>query len=104
MSPRSLYLAQLHDLLMNSSGTSRSLAGLRQSAMVGNFEPGFTIDNMEKDVTLAGDLARELGVHFLSGAIAGQVLREAQLMGLGQKGTAAEIIPMERLSGVEVRA
>src|SRR5688572_32901075 len=99
-----LDLTQLHDLLMASSGASTSLRGLRQSAMAGNFEPGFTIDNMEKDVNLANQLARELGVRLLSGAIAGQVLREAQLSGLGSKTTAAQILPMERLAGIEVRA
>ena len=89
---------------MASSGSSYSLRGLRQSALAGNFEPGFTIDNMEKDVNLANQLARELGVRLLSGAISGQVLREAQLSGLGSKGTAAQILPMERLAGKEVRA
>ena len=34
---------------------------------------------MQKDVTLAGGLARELGVRLLTGAITEQVLREAQL-------------------------
>ena len=98
-----LDLAQLHDLLMAASAGSKALGSLRQSAMVGNFEPGFTIDNMQKDVTLAGGLARELGVRLLTGAITEQVLREAQLRGLGAKGTAAEIIPMEDLAGVQVR-
>ena len=99
-----LNLSQLHDILTNSSGTSRTLVGLRTSAMRGDFEPGFTVDNMEKDVTLAAGLARELGVRFLSGAIVQQTLREAQLSGLGGRGTAAQIIPMEKLAGVEVRA
>lgn len=98
-----LDLAQLHELLMNASAGSKPLAGLKDSAMRGNFEPGFTINNMEKDVTLANGLARDLGVHLLAGAITQQVLREAQLRGLGEKGTAAQIIPMEQLSGVEVR-
>ncbi|MDQ3703335.1 MAG: NAD(P)-dependent oxidoreductase [Chloroflexota bacterium] len=98
-----LDLAQLHELLMNASAGSKPLAGFKDSAMRGNFEPGFTINNMEKDVTLANGLARDLGVRLLAGAIAQQVLREAQLRGLGEKGTAAQIIPMEQLSGVEVR-
>ncbi|HET7767944.1 MAG TPA: NAD(P)-dependent oxidoreductase [Chloroflexota bacterium] len=98
-----LNIAQLHELIMASSGASTSLRGLRQSAMAGNFEPGFTIDNMEKDVNLANQLARELGVRLLSGAVSGQVLREAQLSGLGSKGTAAQILPMERLAQAEVR-
>ena len=62
-------------------GESGVLSGARE----GNFEPGFTIDNMQKDVTLAGGLARELGVRLLTGAITEQVLREAQLRGLGAR-------------------
>lgn len=98
-----LDLEQLHDLLMNASAGSKSLASYKDSAMQGNFEPGFTINNMEKDVTLANGLARDLGVRLLAGAITQQVLREAQLRGLGEKGTAAQIIPLEQLAGVEVR-
>jgi 3-hydroxyisobutyrate dehydrogenase-like beta-hydroxyacid dehydrogenase len=98
-----LDLAQLHDLLMDASAGSKALGSMRQGAMVGNFEPGFTIDNMQKDVTLAGGLARELGVRLLTGAITEQVLREAQLRGLGARGTAAQILPMEDLAGVKVR-
>jgi 3-hydroxyisobutyrate dehydrogenase len=98
-----LDLAQLHDLLMDASAGSKALGSMRQGAMAGNFEPGFTIDNMQKDVTLAGGLARELGVRLLTGAITEQVLREAQLRGLGARGTAAQILPMEDLAGVKVR-
>ncbi|HEX2516093.1 MAG TPA: NAD(P)-dependent oxidoreductase [Chloroflexota bacterium] len=98
-----LDLAQLHDLLMDASAGSKALGSMRQGALVGNFEPGFTIDNMQKDVTLAGGLARELGVRLLTGAITEQVLREAQLRGLGARGTAAQILPMEDLAGVKVR-
>lgn len=98
-----LNMAQLHEVLMAGSAGSKSLAGYKDSALVGNFEPGFTINNMEKDVTLAGQLARELGVRFLAGSISQQVLREAQLKGLGERHTAAQIIPMEQLAGVEAR-
>jgi 3-hydroxyisobutyrate dehydrogenase-like beta-hydroxyacid dehydrogenase len=98
-----LDIGQLHDLLMSGSAGSKSLGSYKESALERNFEPGFTINNMEKDVTLAAQLARELGVRLLSGAITQQVLREAQLNGLGEKHTAAQILPMERLAGVEVR-
>ena len=82
---------------------SRNIAGYEQSVLKRNFEPGFTIDNMEKDVSLAWQLARELGVRFLTGSITAQILREAQLSGLGDRHTASQIIPMERLAGVEVK-
>ncbi len=99
-----LDVGQLHQLLMDASAGSKTLAGYKESALKRNFEPGFTIDNMEKDVTLANQLARELGVRVLAAPITQQVLREAQLRGLGERHTAAQIIPIEQLAGVEVRA
>jgi 3-hydroxyisobutyrate dehydrogenase-like beta-hydroxyacid dehydrogenase len=98
-----LDLSQLHDLLMNASAGSKTLAGYKNSALKRNFEPGFTINNMEKDVTLANQMARELGVRLLAGSITQQVLREAQLRGLGERHTTAIIQPMEQLAGVEVK-
>jgi len=98
-----LDLSQLHDLLMSASAGSKTLASYKESALKRNFEPGFTINNMEKDVTLANQMARELGVRLLAGAITQQVLREAQLKGLGERHTTALIQPMEQLAGVEVK-
>jgi 3-hydroxyisobutyrate dehydrogenase-like beta-hydroxyacid dehydrogenase len=99
-----LDVGQLHQLLMDASAGSKTLGGYKDSALKRNFEPGFTVDNMEKDVTLANQLARELGVRVLAAPITQQVLREAQLRGLGDRHTAAQIIPIEQLAGVEVRA
>jgi 3-hydroxyisobutyrate dehydrogenase-like beta-hydroxyacid dehydrogenase len=93
----------LHDILVNASAQSRALAGLKDSTLVGNFEPGFTVDNMEKDVTLATLLGRQEKVPLPGASLAGQYLRAAQAMGLGGKSTAAQIIPLEQLCGVEVR-
>jgi 3-hydroxyisobutyrate dehydrogenase-like beta-hydroxyacid dehydrogenase len=76
---------------------------MKSYALAGNFEPGFTIDNMEKDVGLAQQLARELQVPLFAGSVAQQVLRTAQAAGLGDRHTAAQILPLERLLGVEVR-
>jgi 3-hydroxyisobutyrate dehydrogenase len=94
--------ALLYDVVSNSSGGSRAL-GAAPGIMAGDFEPGFTIDLMHKDVTLAVNLGRQLKVRTLAGALAQQVLQEAQAAGLGNKGTNAAIIPLERNAGVEVR-
>ncbi len=96
--------ALLHEILMNSSANSRALASMKESTLRGDFEPGFTIDNMEKDITLASQLAREVGVPLLGAAIAAYYLRTAQALGLGGKNTTAQILPLERVCGVEVRA
>jgi 3-hydroxyisobutyrate dehydrogenase-like beta-hydroxyacid dehydrogenase len=94
---------QFLDIYVAGPNGSRNVAGHKLSVLKRDFEPGFTVDNMEKDVSLAWELARELGVRFLTGSITAQILREAQLSGLGDRHTAAQIIPMERLAGVEVK-
>jgi 3-hydroxyisobutyrate dehydrogenase-like beta-hydroxyacid dehydrogenase len=99
-----LDIGQLHDVLMSATAGSKVLDSYRASVLKRDFEPGFTVNNMAKDVVLAAQFARQAGVRLLCGAIAEQVLREAQLKGLGEKHLAAQIIPMEELAGVEVRA
>jgi 3-hydroxyisobutyrate dehydrogenase-like beta-hydroxyacid dehydrogenase len=93
----------VYEVVGNSSGASRSLGSV-PAILKGDFEPGFTIDLMHKDVALAVDLGRQLQVRTLAGALAQQLLQEAQGLGLGRSGTAAEILPLERQAGVEVRS
>jgi 3-hydroxyisobutyrate dehydrogenase-like beta-hydroxyacid dehydrogenase len=95
--------ALLYEVVSNSSGASRSLGSV-PGIMKRDFEPGFMIDLMHKDVALAVDLGRQLKVRTLAAALAQQVLQEAQAAGLGRAGTNAQIIPLERSAGVEVRA
>jgi 3-hydroxyisobutyrate dehydrogenase len=95
--------ALVYEVVSNSSGASRSL-GSAPSIMRRDFAPGFTIDLMHKDVALAVELARGLKVRTLAGALAQQVLQEVQAAGFGAAGTNAQIIPLERNAGVEVRS
>ncbi len=95
--------AQLQQVLMASAASSFMLRMLPDFTLRRNFEPGFTIDNQTKDVNLATDLARDLGVPTMLGAVAAQLLRTAQAEGLGDRHIAAVIQPLERLTGVEVR-
>ena len=94
----------LVDILTTSSGSSRTLEGARGSILARNFEPGFAIDLMAKDVRLANELARQLGVRLLAGSLANQILTEAVAAGLGHLTTSAQIQVLERLSDVEVRS
>jgi 3-hydroxyisobutyrate dehydrogenase len=94
--------ALLYEVVSNSSGASRSL-GAVPGIMKGDFEPGFMIDYAHKDVSLAVELGKQLKVRTLAAALAQQVLQETQASGFGRAGTNAQIIPLERLTGVEVR-
>jgi 3-hydroxyisobutyrate dehydrogenase-like beta-hydroxyacid dehydrogenase len=96
--------ALAYEILRTSSGASRSLDGVAQSALTRDFEPGFTADLMHKDVSLAVSLGRELGVRLLSGSLAEQLLQETRGAGFGKKTPAAALIVQERLAGVELGA
>jgi 3-hydroxyisobutyrate dehydrogenase len=93
----------LVDIVSRSSGNSAALAGMAPNILRRNFEPGFTLDLMHKDVSLAVEMARRLGVRTLLGGVAEQVVQEARGSGLGDRATFALIQPLERIAGVEVR-
>ena len=93
----------LYEIIRTSSGASRSLDGLASSAFARDFAPGFTVDLMHKDVSLAVSLGRQHGVRLLAAAIAEQLLQEARGAGLGSQSTTAAITLHERLAGVVVQ-
>jgi 3-hydroxyisobutyrate dehydrogenase len=93
----------LVEIISSSSGGSRALGGAAPNILSRNFEPGFTIDLQYKDVSLAVELARQLGVRALAGALAEQVIQEARGLGLGGRANHALVQPLERAAGVEVR-
>lgn len=92
----------LHEIVRTSSGSSSSLDRLATAAFARDFAPGFTLDLMHKDVSLAVELARALGVRFLAGALTEQLLQEARAAGLGSQAFTSAITVHERLAGVEV--
>ncbi|MHB1133746.1 MAG: NAD(P)-dependent oxidoreductase [Chloroflexota bacterium] len=70
----------------------------------GDYEPGFTIDLLSKDVWLALTLGREQHVPLDVTAATSQILERAKAHGLGNKDMAATMILMEKLLGFEVRS
>jgi 3-hydroxyisobutyrate dehydrogenase len=94
---------QLAEVISNSSGASRSFTSAVPEILRRNFEPGFTIDLQHKDVSLATDLGRLLGVRLLAGSLAAQVLQEARGAGYGKKSIFAAVLPLEQNAGIEVK-
>jgi 3-hydroxyisobutyrate dehydrogenase-like beta-hydroxyacid dehydrogenase len=91
-----------YEILRTSSGASRSLDNVAQSAFSRNFEPGFAAELMHKDVSLAVSMGRALGVRLLSGALAEQIMQEALSAGHGKRQYTASLLVQEGLAGVEV--
>jgi 3-hydroxyisobutyrate dehydrogenase-like beta-hydroxyacid dehydrogenase len=91
-----------HEILRTSSGASRSLDAVAQTAFTRNFEPGFAAELMHKDVSLAVGLGRALGVRLLAGSLAEQLMQEALSAGYGKKTFTASMLVQEQLAGLQV--
>jgi len=95
---------KLYDVVKVSSGCTYALERLYPKVLEGDFEPGFRVELMLKDIRLALDLAREYSVPLSVGASVEQRFVEAKAAGYGEKTTTSVIRTMEKLAGVEVRA
>jgi 3-hydroxyisobutyrate dehydrogenase len=95
--------AHLYDIIRTSSGSSYTLNGVAPRALEGNFEPGFSLDLLFKDVDLAASIARDVKLPVLMVNQALQVIQTARAQGLGDRDASAALLPLERIAGVDVR-
>lgn len=93
----------IYDVVKASSGASRALETIPNSLIPRNFEPGFKVQLMNKDLETFGTIAKELHVPFLFGNIAQQYQQAALAAGLGERNTSVIMTIIEQLAGVEVR-
>lgn len=93
----------MREVVANGSGASGELGDSADAFLGRDFEPGFTVNLMLKDVLLAADFAREVGVKVQSTAAAIDLLQRAKSEGLGGRSMYAHILPLERDAGVEVK-
>src|SRR6185312_11536433 len=85
----------LTQVVQDSSGGSKAFALMSTTALNRSFAPGFMVDLAAKDVRLAVDLANQLGVRVLAGAVASASLTEASSAGLGDQNSTAVIQLLE---------
>ncbi len=94
----------LQDLVCASTGNNFTAQHYHESVLAGNFEPGFKLSLATKDISLAVALSREYGIPLSVGATVEQKMIEAKTAGLGEKHIDAIIVPLEKLTGVQVRS
>lgn len=87
-----------------SSGHSYQTEHNYPKVLRGDFEPGFRVNLMLKDIRLALDLGKEYSVPMSVGATVEQRFVETKAAGYGEKATNSVILPLEKLTGVQVRA
>lgn len=76
----------LGEVIRSSSGYSKMM-DLRLPGFIleGTFDPGFKLDLMKKDLDLALESARRMGIPLLLGSVASQVMAAASSSGAGEK-------------------
>ena len=82
---------------------SWSLSNYGPRILKGDLEPGFKVDHFVKDLGLALEEARRMGLALPGTALAEQLYVAAQGHDLGQKGTQSLIAVLAKLSGADWR-
>ena len=96
--------AILHKVICVSSGQSFALQTyLTNKGFKGDFEPGFTVDLMHKDLSCAMALADELKVPCFLGPLTRSIFGLLQEAGLGKKDTTVSLAHFEGLAKTTVR-
>lgn len=94
----------MREIIGASSGNSYALeAKMPNFILKGNFEPGFAMDLQYKDLELATQTGKDLGMPLYMGNLAQQIFEQARAAGLGKKDISAVIRLWEELAGAEVR-
>ena len=97
-------LAVLADVIANSSGSARRLTEkFPRFLFQGNFEPGFATALAAKDVRLATDLGRELGIPMELANLVDQRHVEAMHRGWGAEDSDAVARIQEEKAGIQLR-
>ncbi|MGE4297970.1 MAG: NAD(P)-dependent oxidoreductase [Desulfovibrionaceae bacterium] len=74
-----------------------SLDNLAPRVIKGDFEPGFMIEHFIKDMGIALEEAKRMGITLPGLALVESLYREAAMQGLGAKGTQALYLALEKL-------
>jgi 3-hydroxyisobutyrate dehydrogenase len=82
------------------AAASWSLNNLGPRIIDRNFEPGFMVDHFIKDMGIALEEAKRMGIVLPGLALANQLYFSVQAHGLGRKGTHALMLALEQLSNV----
>jgi 3-hydroxyisobutyrate dehydrogenase len=95
-----LDLKTMADVIQKSSGNSNALARVERALIPRNFEPGFKVALMNKDLETFNSIAKELHVPVSFSNVAQRYQQTALAAGLGEKDTSVVFTLIERLAGL----
>lgn len=96
-----LDLETMHAVIKDSSGNSNALARVHRALIPRNFEPGFKVALMNKDLETFHTIAKEVHVPVSFANIAQRYQQAALAAGLGEKDTSVVFTLIERLAGIK---
>jgi len=76
-----------------------TLENLAPRILKGNFEPGFFVEHFIKDLGIAVEESRRMGLNLRGLELAHSLYRRTQELGYGRKGTQALYLALEQLAG-----
>lgn len=90
------------DIIGSSFGGSTMLNRHVPLMIQRTFDPATSVNLILKDLGLIHEVGKHLGTRLLLTSLAEEVFKEARTAGLGDQDMSATVVPLERLSGVEV--
>ncbi len=96
-----LDLKTVSEVVKSSSGNSNALARVERSLIPRNFEPGFKVALMNKDLETFNTIAKELHVPVSFSNVAQRYQQAALAAGLGEKDTSVIFTLIERLAALD---
>ena len=94
-------LKTVSEIVMASSGNSNALARVQRALIPRNFEPGFKVALMNKDLETFTTIAKELHVPVSFANVAQRYQQAALAAGLGEKDTSVIFTLIERLAAFD---
>ncbi|MSQ32140.1 MAG: NAD(P)-dependent oxidoreductase [Dehalococcoidia bacterium] len=91
------------EVIKTSSGSSATLTGTFPRIIARDFQTRFALKLLLKDVRLAMELADQQYVRSMAGTAARKMLEEADAQGLGDMDFPAMVMPLEKMTGVELK-
>jgi 3-hydroxyisobutyrate dehydrogenase len=97
-----LDLKKLLEVVTAGAAGSWMLSNLGPKMIERDMRPGFKIKHQQKDLKLVLSFAAELGLPLPGTALVQQMFRAVEAEGMGEQGTQAAIVAMEKLSGRKI--
>jgi 3-hydroxyisobutyrate dehydrogenase len=97
-----LDLKKLLEVVTAGAAGSWMLSNLGLKMVERDMRPGFKIKHQQKDLKTVLSFASELGLPLPATALVHQLFRAVEAEGLGEQGTQAAIVAMEKLAGKKI--